>query len=299
MRLGLSCFALAVLAWCSAAGADPAGDIETLEATASDHVASFSALDTERTNLALQYRASVEELAQRLKFGTVPKNPALLTALGQARAALAALANTGEALATISAELTDDAAAANALARGVRAALAASGADAAGLAPLAARIAAASDTIDRALGQALEQRRRQAAMLETETQDLANLSRAIDAGHLSAAGTADPTLAEMLAPPSLMSPPGSEPPPERAPAEPGRWAIEFGVFQTEDDATFTMARLSIRGTQSRYVTSRDKRGHAVFKVLTRAYPTRAAAEAAAADLRRHDLHPSGVVEVGP
>jgi cell division protein FtsN len=189
--------------------------------------------------------------------------------------------------------LTDDAAAANALARTLHTVPASPGAAENDRTALAVRVAAASDTIDRALGQALEQRRTQSEMLKTEQQDLANLSQAIDAGHLP---TADPTLADMLAPPQLMAPPAEGEPLARPAAGAGRWVIEFGQFATEDDATFTMARLSIQGTPSRFVAIRDKHGHAGFKVVTRPFPTREAAEAAAAALRHHDLHPSGVVE---
>src|ERR1700689_2225611 len=184
MRLTLLGLGLAALAWCAVAEADVAGDIETLETAASAHLAAYSALDTERTNLALHYRALVEELSQRLKFGSAPKNPVLVKIWAEAQAALAALGNTAEPLATLSAELTDDAAGCNALSRTLRAALAGPGADEAGLRPLADRVATASDTLDRALGQALEQRRKQAEMLKTETQDLADLSQAIETGHL-------------------------------------------------------------------------------------------------------------------
>jgi cell division protein FtsN len=287
MRLGLLGFGLACLVWHGAAAA-PADQIEALETTASAHVAAFSTLAAERTNLALRYRALIESLTQRLKFGTAPKNPSLVKNLEEARAALATLGATAEPLSALSAELTDDAATANALARALHAVPASPDADEAAL---AVRIAAASDTIDRALGQALEQRRTQSEMLKTEQQDLANLSQAIDAGHLP---TTDPTLADMLAPPQLMAPPAESEP--AAHSTPGRWVIEFGQFATEDDATFTMARLSIQGTPSRFVAIRDKHGHAGFKVVTRPFPTREAAEAAAAALRHHDLHPSGVVE---
>jgi cell division septation protein DedD len=297
MRLTLLGLGLAALAWGGTAAADVAGDIETLEAAASAHVAAYSALDTERTNLALHYRALVEELTQRLKFGTAPKNPVLVKTLGQALAALAALGNTAEPLATLSAELTDDAAACNALSRSLRAALAGPGADEAGLRPLAARIATASDTLDRALGQALEQRRKQAEMLKAETQDLADLSQAIDTGHLPN-GAADPTIADMLAPPSLMDAPASDTHAERRPEpEHGRWVVEFGVFGSEDDAGYIMARLSISGIQSRFMTQKDKHGRPQYKVLTHGFATRQAAESAAAEIGRHDLHPSGVVEL--
>ncbi|MEA2754082.1 MAG: hypothetical protein QOJ54_371 [Aliidongia sp.] len=293
MRLRLLGCGLVCLIFYGAA-AEPVDEIEALEATAASHVAAFSTLAAERTNLALRYRALIETLTQRLKFGTVPKNPALIKDLQEAQKALAALGDTAEPLGTLSAQLTDDAAAANALARTPRAALAAPDADQARQRPLAARIAAASDTLDRALGQALEQRRKQGEMLKTEEQDLASLSQAIDAGHLPATALADPTLAEMLAPPRLMAQPDRDPVPHPA-AGSGRWVIEFGQFTTEDDATFTMARLSIQGTPSRFIASRDKHGHAGFKVVTRGFPTREAAEAAAAALRHHDLHPSGVV----
>jgi hypothetical protein len=292
MRLGLLGIGLAGLVLHGAAAA-PADEIEALETAASAHVAAYSTLAADRTNLALRYRVLIEALTQRLKFGTVPKNPALVKNLQDAQAALAALGATTEPLGTLPAELTDDAAAANALARALRAAPPGPEADEAGRRALAARIAAASDTIDRALGQALEQRHKQSEMLKTEEQDLANLSQAIDAGHLP---TADPTLADMLAPPQLMAPAAESEPPARPAGGPGRWVIEFGQFATEDDATFTMARLSIQGTPSRFIATRDKHGHAGFKVVTRGFPTREAAEAAAAALRRHDLHPSGVVE---
>jgi len=294
MRLKHLCFGLAALAWCGAAAADPAADIEALEAAASSHVAAYSALDGERSKLSLQYRALVEELTRRLKFGSAPKNPALLKAWQQAQDALTALGDSGEKLAAVTADLTDDAARANALARGIRADLAAPGADESRLRPLAARIDAAHDSLDRSLGQALEQRRKQAETLKAGAQDLASLAKAIEAGHLPDSGTADPTIAEMLAPPKLMDPAPAETAP-RPSAEPGHWVIEFGLFPTEDDAAYVMARLSIRGTPSRFAPTKDRRGHPAFKVLTRAYPTRAAAEAAAAELKRHDLHPSGVV----
>ncbi|MGB8843932.1 MAG: SPOR domain-containing protein [Aliidongia sp.] len=292
MRLGLLGFGLACMVWHGAVAA-PADQIEALETTASAHVATFSTLAAERTNLALRYRALIETLTQRLKFGTAAKNPTLVNDLQDARAALAALGATAEPLSALSAELTDDAAAVNALARALRAAPASAEADEAGQGALAARIEAASETIDRALGQALEQRRKQSEMLKAEQQDLANLSRAIDAGHLP---TTDPTLADMLTPPQLIAPPADNESAARPAGNPGRWVIEFGQFATEDDATFTMARLSIQGTPSRFVAIRDKHGHAGFKVVTRPFPTREAAEAAAAALRRHDLHPSGVVE---
>jgi cell division protein FtsN len=292
MRLGLLGFGLACLVWHGAAAAS-ADQVEALETTASVHVAAFSTLAAERTNLALRYRALVERLTQRLRFGTAPKNPTLVKSLEDARAALAALGATAEPLSALSVELTDDAAAANALARTLRAVPVSPEAEEPGQDALATRIAAASDTIDRALGQALEQRRTQTEMLKAEQQDLANLSQAIDAGHLP---TTDPTLADMLAPPQLMAPPAEGEPPTRPAAGSGRWVIEFGQFATEDDATFTMARLSIQGTPSRFIAIRDKHGHAGFKVVTRGFPSREAAEAAAAALRRHDLHPSGVVE---
>src|SRR6202035_1570890 len=124
MRLRLLGCGLVCLIFYRAA-AEPVDEIETLEATAAAHVAAFSTLAAERTNLALRYRALIETLTQRLKFGTVPKNPALIKDLQEAQKALAALGDTAEPLGTLSAELTDDAAAANALARTLRAALAA------------------------------------------------------------------------------------------------------------------------------------------------------------------------------
>jgi cell division septation protein DedD len=296
MRLKRLCFGLAALAWGGGAAADTAGDIETLEAAASAHVAAYYALDGERSKLSLQYRALVEQLTQRLKFGTAPKNPVLLKDLQQAQAALAAFGNTADPLATLSATLTDDAARANALARDTRTALAAPGADEAQLRPLATRIAAAGDTLNRALGQALEQRLKQAETLKTDEQDLASLSHAVEIGHLPESGSTDPTIAEMLAPPKLMDPAPAPETARPAAAEAGHWAIEFGLFPSQDDAAYVMARLSLRGTPSRFTSARDKHGMPVFKVITRGFPTRAAAEAAAADLRRHDLHPSGIVE---
>jgi cell division protein FtsN len=292
MRLGILGFGLACLVWQGAASA-AADQIEALEATASAHIAAFSTLAAERTNLALRYRALIEILTQRLKFGTVPKNPTLVKDLADAHAALAALGATAEPLSALSAELTDDAAAANALARALRAAPTGAETDETGQGALATRIEAASETIDRALSQALEQRHTQTEMLKAEQQDLANLSQAIEAGHLP---TTDPTLADMLTPPQLIAPPADNESAARAAGNPGRWVIEFGQFATEDDATFTMARLSIQGTPSRFVAIRDKHGHTGFKVVTRTFPTREAAEAAAVALRRHDLHPSGVVE---
>jgi len=297
MRLKGLFFGLAALAWCGVAAADTADDIEKLEAAAATHVAAYTALDSQRSKLSLQYRALVEGLGQRLKFGSAPKNPVLVKDLQQAQAALAALVNTAEPLATLSATLTDDAAQANGLARSTRAALAEPGADAAKLRPLAARIAAASDTLDHALAQALEQRQKQVETLKTGEVELASLSQAIDAGHLPDSGTTDPTIAEMLAPPKLMTATPTPEPVTRLPAETGRWVIEFGLFPSEDDAGYVMAQLSLRGTTSQFTPVRDRHGHAMFKVVTRGFASRTAAEAAVTELKRHDLHPSDIVEL--
>ena len=61
-------------------------------------------------------------------------------------------------------------------------------------------------------------------------------------------------------------------------------------------AAYVMARLSQRGTASHFVQVRDKLGHPAYKVMTRGYASRAAAETAAGELRKRDLHPNGVVE---
>jgi hypothetical protein len=291
MRLTLLRFGLAALVWAGAARADTAGEVENLEASAAAHVADFTALDAQRTNLSLQYRALIDRLTQRLKFGTAPKNPALEDLKRQAETVLTALGDMAGPLATAAADLTDDAARTNALARGMRSELAAPGADAAALQPLAARVAAASDTLDRMLGQALETRRKQAEMTKTETGALAGLSQAIEIGHLPAADRGDTSIAELLAPPQLIQ---AQPTPTVATG--GRFVVEFGLFPAQDDAGFVMARLSILGVQSHFTTAKDKQGRPVYRVLTHGFATRPAAEAAAADLGRHDLHPSRVIE---
>ncbi|MEI9987336.1 MAG: SPOR domain-containing protein [Aliidongia sp.] len=294
------CLGLVALILCKAAAADPAADIETLEAAASSHVAAYGALDAQRSKLELQYRSLIEELTKRLSFGTAAKNPVLLKSWQQAQDTLAELGKTAEPLSAAAGDLTDDAAKANALGREIHAALAAPGADPAVLQPLAERITAASDRLDHSLAEALEQRRKQAATIKADEQELDRLAQAIDTGHLPDTGTADSTMADMLAPPRLMDPsaqPGPAAP--RAAAESGRWAVEFGLFPTVDDAGYIMAMLSQRGTASHFVQVSDRRGHPAFKVLTRGFASRSAAEAAATELKRHDLHPNGVVETTP
>jgi cell division protein FtsN len=306
MRLKLLCLVLpalflAGLTLSGAAVAAPDGDIEKLEAAAAAHVAVYTALDNERSKLLLQYHALIGELTQRLKFGTAPKNPALQKLLQDAATALEALEQTADPLSTAAADLTDDAAQANALARDIRAALAEPGADTGKLRLLQDRIGAAGARLDRSLADALDARRKHEETIATARRELTELATAVDTGHLPEGGTTDQALAEMLAPPKLMNPATAAAEPAPRPADPhpsgdgSRWVIEFGLFQTEDDAGFVMARLSQTGTESHFTQTRDRLGHPAFKVVTRSFNSRAAAEAAAAEMKKHDLHPSGVV----
>jgi hypothetical protein len=295
MRGGwLSC-GLLVLLLCRPALADPAGDVEVLEASAAGHVSAYTALDAARGKLHEQFRTDVEELTRRLSFGTTPNNPVLQKSLQQARDALAALDTSADALAAATADLTDDAAKANQLGRTLHAALTAQGADKAPLQPLADQVTAASDKLDHSLAEALEERRKTPEQAKADQATLDRLAKAVETGKLPDGGTADSNMAEMLAPPRLMDPAAASQPPHGA-AETGRWVIEFGLFPNVDDAGYVMAQLSRRGTPSRFVQVRDKLGHPAFKVVTRTYPSRADAEKTAAELRKHDLHPSGVVE---
>ena len=295
MRGGWLCFGVLVLLLCRPALADPAGDVEALEAAAANHVAAYAALDDQRSKLHEQFRSQVEELTRRLSFGTAPNNPVLQKSLQQAKDALAAVDATAEALAAATADLTDDAAKANGLGRTLHAALAAQGADKTALQPLADQVTAASDKLDHSLAEALEQRRKIPEQAKADQATLDRLAKAVEAGKLPEGGTADSTLADMLAPPKLMDPAAPALVPHGA-AETGRWAIEFGLFPNVDDAAYVMARLSQRGTASHFVQVRDKLGHPAYKVMTRGYVSRAAAETAAGELRKHDLHPNGVVE---
>ncbi len=297
MRGGWWCFGLLILLACRPAAADPAADVEALEAAAANHVAAYAALDGQRSKLHEQFRSQVEDLTKRLRFGSAPNNPVLQKSLQQAKDALAAVDASAEALAAVTADLTDDAAKANALGRTLHAALSAADADKATLQPLADQVTAASDKLDHSLAEALEQRRKTPEQTKTDQATLDRLAKAVETGKLPDGGTADSTLADMLAPPKLMDP--AAPPPPPAPhgaAETGRWIIEFGLFPSMDDAAYVMARLSQRGTTSHFVQVKDKLGHPAYKVLTRGYPSRSAAEAAAGELRKHDLHPNGVTE---
>lgn len=303
LSMGLAALLGAALAGAVALAAEFTTDIDRLESEGAAHVAAYTALDTKRANLSLQYRGLVEQLTQRLTFGTVPKNPALLQDLAKAQTALTSLGTTAVPLTEAIEQLTDDASHINTLSRALRSALASPDTDASALQPLADRAAAASDTVYRTLAQALEQKQRQAETMKDEPQTLATLAQAIDAGKLPSAD--DPTIAEMLAPPRLMDAQAAYPlpGPTAAPLRPlpdgGRWALEFGLFPTEDDAAFIMAKLSLRGTQSRFIAAKDPHGHAGFRVVTSAYASKAAAEAASAELTRHDLPPSHVVELPP
>jgi cell division protein FtsN len=301
MRAGWLSFGLLALllcrpAWIDSARADPAADVEALEASAANHVAAYVALDGERSKLQEQFRAIVEELTKRLSFGTAPNNPVLQKSLQQAKDALASVDATTDALAAATADLTDDAAKANTLGRTLHAALAVPGADKAALQPLADQVTAASDKLDHSLAEALELRRKMPEQAKTDEATLDRLAKAVETGKLPESGTSDATMADMLAPPKLMDPGGAPPEPSHGTAETGHWAIEFGLFPSVDDAGYVMARLSQRGTTSHFVQVRDKLGHAAYKVVTRTYASRAEAEQAAAELRKHDLHPSGVVE---
>lgn len=222
MRLKLMCLALAALALCRIAPAWAEGDIEKLESAAATHVAVYQALDNERSKLLVQYHALTGELTQRLKFGTTPKNPALLKILQDAQTALQALDRTGDPLSSAAADLTDDAAQANALARDIRSDLASAGTgpDAARRRVLADRIAAAGNRLDHTLADALDARRKHEETMGSAKRELTELAAAIDMGHLSEGGTTDQALAEMLAPPKLMAPDAAPaaPPPEHTPA---------------------------------------------------------------------------------
>jgi cell division protein FtsN len=302
LSCGLIALVGAALAGAVALAAEFTTDIDRLETDGAAHVAAYTALDTKRANLSLQYHGLVEQLTQRLTFGTVPKNSALQQDLAKAQAALTALGETAPPLTESIELLTDDASRINALSRALRSALAGPDTDKAALQPLANRAATASDTVYRTLAQALEQKQRQTETMKDEPQTLATLAQAIDTGKLPSAD--DPTIAEMLAPPRLMDAQGSASPPPaaappRAPADNGHWAIEFGMFPTEDDAAFIMAKLSLRGTQSRFLATKDRQGHAGFRVVTSGYASKAAAESAAAEFTKHDLPPSRVIEMPP
>jgi cell division septation protein DedD len=301
----LSWCGLAILLWAGAALADPASDLEALEGTASAHAVTFAGFETEHTNAVLSYRSTVDQLNQRLRFGSTPNNPALVQSLQAARDALSGLGDKTQPLEDLTGQLVDDAARANVIAHDLRAALTELDANEPALHALDKRLTATKDKIYQLLGQALDERRKQADLLKTENQALTGLAQAVEAGKLPGDGTADAGLAAMLAPPALMAPPAPGAPPpapssglqvERPPPA-GRWSIQFGLFQNEDDAGYIMARLSTRGIQSHYLAEKDKRGHPAFKVVTRGFPTRAAAEAAAAEMGADDLHPSGVVEL--
>jgi len=294
MRGGWLCFGLLVLLLGRPALADPAGEVEALEAAAANHVAAYSALDGQRSKLHEAFRGQVEELTKRLSFGTAPNNPVLQKSLQQAKDVLATVEATAEALAAVTADLTDDAAKANALGRTLHAALTAQGADKAAVQSLADQVTAASDKLDHSLAEALEQRRKIPEQTKADQATLDRLAKAVEAGKLPDAGTSDSVMADILAPPKLMDP--AAPPPAHGPAETGHWAIEFGLFPNVDDAAYIMARLSQRGTTAHFVLVRDRLGHPAYKVLTRGYASRAAAGAAASELRKHDLHPNGVVE---
>jgi len=298
MRGGWWRFGLLALLVCHPARAEPAGDVEALEAAAAGHVAAYAALDAERGKLHEQFRADVEELTKRLAFGTAPNNPALQKSLQQAKDVTTTLDGTAEALAAAAGDLTDDAAKANALGRTLHAALTAPGADPAALQPLADRVTAASDKLDHSLADALEERRKIPEQAKADAATLDRLAKAVEVGKLPDGGTADSTMADMLAPPRLMDPAATSmsAPASHGPTETGHWSIEFGLFPNVDDAGYVMSKLSQRGTDSQFVQVRDKLGHPAYKVRTRSYATRAAAEAAADDLRKHNLHPNGVVE---
>jgi cell division septation protein DedD len=306
---GLAILLWTGLLWTGVALADPASDLETLESATSAHSVTFAGFETEHTNVVLGYRSTVDTLIQRLRFGSTPNNPALVQSLQAARDALGNLGGKTQPLEDLTSQLVDDAARANAIAHDLRAASTELDANEPALQALAKRLAATTDKIYQLLGQALDERRKQADLLKTENQALTGLAQAVEAGKLPGDGTADAGLAAMLAPPALMAPPA----PGASPAAPssgtvpglqvehpppsGRWSIQFGLFQNEDDAGYIMARLSMRGIQSHYVPEKDKRGHPAFKVVTRGFPTRAAAEAAATEMGADDLHPSGVVEL--
>jgi cell division protein FtsN len=282
---------------CGPALADPAADVEALEAAAASHVAAYSALDTQCGKLHEAFRSDVDELTKRLSFGTAPNNPVLQKNLAQAKDALTALDAASEALAAAASDLTEDAAKANGLGRTLHAALTAKDADKSTLQPLADRVTAASDKLDHSLAEALEQRRKIPEQAKADQATLDRLSKAVETGKLPEGGASDSTMADILAPPRLMDP--SAPPPPRGPAEAGRWVIEFGLFPNQDDAGYVMMQLTLRGMDARKVAVRGKQGRTDYKVLTRAYPSRAAAEAAVTELRKHHLFPSGVAETTP
>lgn len=309
---GLALLMGAGLLWPGAVRADPASELEALEASASTHAVTFAGFETDHTNAVLGYRATVDTLNQRLRFGSTPNNPALVQSLQAARDALSSLGEKTQPLEDLTSQLVDDAGRANIIGHDLRAALTELDANEPALHAIDKRLTSTKDKIYQLLAQALDERRKQADLLKTETQALTGLAQAVETGRLPGDGTADAGLAAMLAPPALMAPPapgasGSGVPApssgtvsglqvERPPPA-GRWSIQFGLFQNEDDAGYIMARLSMRGIQSHYLPEKDKRGHPAFKVVTRGFPTRAAAEAAVTEMGAYDLHPSGVVEL--